>query len=41
MAKITNEHVAQALSYLKATGLHPAILINFGAASLETQRIVL
>ena len=41
LAGITNEHTAQALSYLKATGLQLAILINFGAASLETKRVAL
>lgn len=38
--RLTNEHLAQALSYLKATGLKLAILINFGKASLEHQRVV-
>lgn len=36
-----DEHVAQALAYLKATGLRLAILLNFGAKSLEHRRIVL
>jgi GxxExxY protein len=31
---------AQVLNYLKATGLRRALLINFGAASLEFERIV-
>ena len=31
---------AQALHYLTATGLKLAILLNFGAASLEQERIV-
>ena len=38
---LTDEHVAHALSYLKATGLKLAILINFGRKSLETRRVVL
>ena len=41
LAKLTDEHTAQALSYLKATGLQLAILINFGAARLDTKRVVL
>jgi GxxExxY protein len=28
-------HLAQVLSYLRATGLHPALLINFNAALLK------
>ncbi|HUT01705.1 MAG TPA: GxxExxY protein [Phycisphaerae bacterium] len=39
--KLTDDHVAQALSYLKATDLRLAILINFGTRSLETKRVVL
>lgn len=36
-------HTAQALSYLKATGLHLALLINFNAPLLKTglRRLVL
>jgi len=34
-------HLAQALSYLKATGFKLTILINFEQKSLETQRVVL
>ncbi|MBI3362848.1 MAG: GxxExxY protein [Chloroflexi bacterium] len=33
-------HEAQAHHYLTATGLRLAILINFGAASLQTKRVV-
>ena len=33
-------HEAQAIHYLTATGIHLAILLNFGAASLEQRRIV-
>ncbi|HUT56681.1 MAG TPA: GxxExxY protein [Phycisphaerae bacterium] len=39
--RLSDEHIAQALSYLKATGLRLAILINFGTGSLETRRVVL
>ena len=41
LARLTDEHTAQALSYLKATGLRLAILVNFGAGSLETKRVAL
>ena len=41
LERLTDEHVAQALSYLKATGIKLAILLNFGAKSLETKRVVL
>ncbi len=39
--KITDVHKAQALNYLKATGLKLAIIINFKKQSLEYERIVL
>lgn len=39
--KIVDNHVAQTLNYLKATGLHLAILLNFGKERLECKRIVL
>ena len=41
LGQLTGDHIAQALSYLKATGLKLAILINFGQKSLETRRVVL
>jgi GxxExxY protein len=34
-------HQAQALNYLKATGLRLAILFNFGRGSMEVKRLVL
>lgn len=34
------KHEAQALNYLTATGLRLAILLNFGADSLEQKRVV-
>ena len=34
------KHVAQAHHYLAATGLRLAILLNFGAGSLEHQRVI-
>jgi GxxExxY protein len=39
--RLNEAHVAQAISYLKVTGMKLAILMNFGAKSLETQRVVL
>ncbi len=39
--KINDVHKAQALNYLKATGLKLAIIINFKKQSLEYERIVL
>ncbi len=41
IAAINGEHVAQVISYLKATNLDLGILINFGRSSLETKRVVL
>ena len=38
---ITNVERAQVINYLKATGYKIALLINFGAQSLEYERIVL
>lgn len=38
--KITAVHKAQTLNYLKATGLKPAILLNFGKITLEHDRLV-
>lgn len=34
------KHEAQALNYLMATGFRLAILLNFGAESLQHQRVV-
>jgi hypothetical protein len=34
------EHHAQALHYLTATGLRLALLLNFGAGSLQSKRII-
>jgi GxxExxY protein len=37
----TNEHLAQCLNYLKASGKHLALLINFRRSKVEWRRIVL
>jgi GxxExxY protein len=42
VAKAIDEiHLAQCLNYLKATGLHLCLLLNFGKPRLEIKRIVL
>ena len=38
---LNDQHLAQAMSYLKATGLKVALLANFGRKSLEVKRVVL
>jgi GxxExxY protein len=38
---IDDVHRAQCLNYLKATGLHICLLINFGTPKVEIKRIVL
>jgi len=38
---LTSADESQVLNYLKATGYHRALLINFGAASLQYKRLVL
>lgn len=40
VSRLNASHQAQALHYLTSTGLELAILINFGAGSLEHQRVV-
>ncbi|TSA37789.1 MAG: GxxExxY protein [Porphyromonadaceae bacterium] len=39
--RLTPEHVAQVLNYLKATKMNLGLLINFGALSLQYKRIIL
>jgi GxxExxY protein len=39
--RLTSREESQVINYLKASGLEVAVLINFGAASLEWKRIVL
>lgn len=38
--QITNIEKAQVINYLKATGYHKAILLNFGSSSLQFKRFV-
>ena len=38
--KITEIHKAQVLNYLKATSLELALILNFGAKSLEHYRLI-
>ena len=38
--ELIDEHYAQVLNYLKATGMELGILINFGNKSLEYKRIL-
>ncbi len=40
LARLTSIEEAQVLNYLKATGFHRALLINFGAPSLQYKRLV-
>ena len=40
MRLITDEERAQVINYLKATGLDRALVLNFGAASLEQKRLL-
>lgn len=39
--RLANEHLAQCINYLKASGLHVALLINFQRPKLEWKRILL
>ncbi len=38
--ELTNFHIAQVISYLKATGLKVALILNFSKSVLEIKRIV-
>jgi GxxExxY protein len=40
LSKLSTEHQAQVLNYLKATGLQLGVLINFGQPKLEFKRII-
>ena len=39
VAALCDEHVAQLLAYLKASGLRLGLLMNFGQKSLKVQRL--
>jgi GxxExxY protein len=39
VSMLTNEHVAQALNYLRATGLEICLLIIFGRTKVEIKRL--
>jgi GxxExxY protein len=41
LSDITGREESQVINYLKASGLHRALLINFGAPSLTYKRLVL
>ena len=37
---LSNVHFAQTLNYLKASGLHLALLINFGKPRIQIKRVI-
>lgn len=41
VSKLTDEHIAQSINYLKVSGNKLALLVNFGELSLTYKRIVL
>ena len=41
LKELNNDHKAQLINYLKATGYEIGLLINFGAKSLQYKRLVL
>lgn len=41
MAGIADEHIAQAINYLKVSGNQLALIVNFGEIKLSYRRIVL
>jgi GxxExxY protein len=40
VSRLNSAHQAQAMHYLAATGLRLALLLNFGATSLEHRRVI-
>ena len=40
VSRLSPEHKAQVINYLKATGLNVSLLINFGRSRTEIRRIV-
>ena len=41
MERLTDEHLAQVLNYLKVTGFRIGLLINFGSSKLQYKRVIL
>jgi len=39
VSELTSEHLAQALNYLRATGLEACLLINFGKSRLQIRHL--
>lgn len=39
VSALTNEHMAQAFNYLRATGLPACLLINFGQPKIQLRRL--
>jgi GxxExxY protein len=39
--RFANEHLAQCINYLKASGLHVALLVNFQRPKVEWKRVLL
>jgi GxxExxY protein len=40
VSSISDTHIAQVLSYLKATNLELALILNFGERSLSWKRLI-
>lgn len=40
VSSLNQEHMAQALNYLRATGLEVCLLINFGRSKIEIKRLL-
>ena len=40
VSAIVDTHIAQTLSYLKATNIEIALIINFGSQSLTRKRLI-
>jgi len=40
VSTLVNEHTAQALNYLRATGLDVCLLINFGTTKVQIKRLL-
>jgi GxxExxY protein len=38
---LADEHIAQALGYLRATGMEHAMLINFGSPKMQVKKLIL